>query len=76
MSEIRIHEFKAEQIPRSAFLHCPLKRFGLVRVATICLACPHHGGFVEVEPRAASFESRYRPLCGYPTARAIVTVEE
>jgi len=73
---VDIHELKPEQIPRQCFAHCPLKRFALVRISTTCLACAHHAGFIEIDGKAQAFQDRYRPLCGYPTARQIVMVED
>lgn len=72
---IKLVELPAEQVPGSAFCHCPMKRFALVRIRLACVTCQHFAGFVEVNARAAAFEDRIRPLCAHPIARAIVTVE-
>lgn len=72
---MQIVEIPADNVPASAFCHCPMKRFSLVRIKTACIGCAHFGGFVEFNPRAEEFENRLRPLCAHPIARAIVSVE-
>jgi hypothetical protein len=72
---MEVIEIPAENVPQTAFCHCPMKRFALVRIKSACCACPHFAGFVEFNRRADEFENRLRPLCAHPIARAIVTVE-
>jgi hypothetical protein len=68
-------DIPAGEVPASAFCHCPMKRFALVRIRDACMRCPHFAGFVEFDPRHKGFEERVRPFCAHPIARAVVTVE-
>jgi len=62
-------------VPDNALTNCPIRQYGLVGIARVCLVCTQFRGLYDVLPGPAPFAAKYRVQCGVPQAREIVMVE-